>query len=82
MQSGQGVNVVNIDGTVDGAFDSSGNWFPLGSCKLEEFDDSNGKLDYVLATSPIDGSVWKQQMTYNSTPGVAARVTGFWVKQS
>lgn len=76
MQSGVKNGTVTVAGTIEGALDSLGNFFPLGSAAVVPGYDTSGNM--ITETATYNGGVWIRTHTY--TNGVYGGVSQ-WVKQ-
>lgn len=76
MQRKFGADTAEIEGTVSGALDSDGNFFPLDSCQITTAKDpTTGQVTQMDAT--YGGGTWRRTFTYNTN----STVTSQWVKQ-
>lgn len=61
--------------SVSGAFDSSGEFFPLDSCAQNIAKNSSGQVTQIDATDGVN--TWRQTYTYTA----AGMAISMWVKQ-
>jgi hypothetical protein len=71
-----GLNNVTVVGTLDGAIDSTGNFFPLGSC-AKTYNYTGSDNTSIVASDGVH--TWTQTMTYTSH---VLQTVSQWVKSS